>query len=74
MFFHIFVPSLLEALLLAHDLMVGNLVVRNNDQVVEAVGIYLDRAELAGGDFVLEEDVEFGVGETCDCDVSDCSG
>lgn len=72
--FHIFVPGLSEALLLAHDLLVGSLLVGNNDQIVGAVGIDLDLAELAGGDSVLEKDVEFGVGKTCDGDVSDCNG
>lgn len=62
-----------EALLLAHNFLVRVLLVGDNDQVVGAVWVDLDLAELARGNAVLEEDVQLGVGETCGRDVSDCN-
>lgn len=60
-----FLCSSVQLLLLVVDIVVGRLLLGHDDEVVGSVGIDFDLAELAGGDLVLEEDVEFGVGETC---------
>ena len=61
-------PISLEATLLVEDgsaFLLGALV-RHDEQVVRAIRIDLDLAELAGADLVLEEHVQLGVGETLD--------
>ena len=53
----------LETFLL-EDVVAGDILVRNDDQVIRTVRIDLDLPEFASRDLVLEQDVQFGVGET----------
>ena len=55
----------MQLFLLVIDVMVRRLLLGHDNEVVRSVGIDFDLAELASGDLVLEEDVEFRVGETC---------
>jgi hypothetical protein len=55
----------MQLLLLVIHILVRRLLLGHDNEVVGSVGIDFDLAELASGDLVLEEDVEFCVGETC---------
>lgn len=54
--------------------LVGAILVGDDDEVVGTEGVDFDLAELAGGNLVLEEDIEIGVGETLGMPVSVVSG
>jgi hypothetical protein len=53
----------LETFLL-EDVVAGDILVRNDDQIIRTVRIDLDLPEFASRDLVLKQDVQFGVGET----------